>query len=52
MSLPPAARRGVSLKLRLALSGALLIAAAVALTVGLTTRTTSRHAEQLVLDQS
>jgi diguanylate cyclase (GGDEF)-like protein/PAS domain S-box-containing protein len=52
MSNLPAARRGVSLKLRLALSGALLIAAAVALTVGLTTRTASRHAEQWVLDQS
>ncbi|HET9977672.1 MAG TPA: diguanylate cyclase [Burkholderiaceae bacterium] len=36
----------------MALSGALLIAAAVALTVGLTTRTASRHAEQLALDQS
>jgi len=52
MNTLPAARRGASLKLRLAVWGALLIAASVALTVGLATRTIGRHAEQLVLDQS
>ena len=41
-----------SLKLRLALIGALLIAASVALTVGLTLRAIDRHSEQVALDLS
>ena len=41
-----------SVKLRLALIGALLIAASVALTVGLTLRTVDQHSEQVALDLS
>ena len=41
-----------SVKLRLALMGALLIASSVALTVGLTLRTVDLHSEQVALDLS
>jgi diguanylate cyclase len=47
----PALRLG-SVKLRLAAIGAVLIAVAVALTVGLTLRVVDRHDEQLALDLS
>ena len=44
--------RWSSVKLRLALIGALSIAASVALTVGLTLRSIDRHSEQVALDLS